>query len=148
MGASGPRWRGERLVGSSWLLERRRSGLSPPLARAVGLRRSQKAVLLRSKRSSVDAGHQAEVRAGGQYHPDDAQHGFQELPAGHPHDDHRLIALQSGKIDVVENLRAIRDAGFNGWLNFETSSPSKDKEADLKRNMEILKKAMATAEAS
>jgi sugar phosphate isomerase/epimerase len=55
---------------------------------------------------------------------------------------------ESGKIDVVENLRAIRDAGFNGWLNFETSSPSKDKEADLKRNMEILKKAMATAEAS
>jgi sugar phosphate isomerase/epimerase len=54
----------------------------------------------------------------------------------------------SGKIDVVENLRAIRDGGFNGWLNFETSSPTKDREADLKRNMEILKKAMATAEAS
>jgi sugar phosphate isomerase/epimerase len=55
---------------------------------------------------------------------------------------------ESGRIDVVENLRAIRDAGFNGWLNFETSSPSKDKEADLRRNFEILKKAIATAEGS
>jgi sugar phosphate isomerase/epimerase len=55
---------------------------------------------------------------------------------------------ESGRIDVVENLRAIRDAGFRGWLNFETSSPSKDKEADLKRNFEYLKKAIATAEAS
>lgn len=55
---------------------------------------------------------------------------------------------ESGKIDVVENLRAIRDAGYKGWLNFETSSPSKDREADLKRNFEYLKKAMATAEAS
>ena len=55
---------------------------------------------------------------------------------------------ESGRIDVVENLRAIRDAGFNGWLNFETSSPSKDREADLRRNFEILKKAIATAEAS
>jgi sugar phosphate isomerase/epimerase len=55
---------------------------------------------------------------------------------------------ESGKIDIVENLRAIRDAGFNGWLNFETSSPTKDKEADLKINFAYLKKAMATAEAS
>jgi sugar phosphate isomerase/epimerase len=55
---------------------------------------------------------------------------------------------ESGKIDLVANLRAIRDVGYRGWLNFETSSPSKDKEADLKRNFEILKKAMATAEAS
>lgn len=55
---------------------------------------------------------------------------------------------ESGKIDVVENLRAIRDAGFKGWLNFETSAPSKDREADLKRNFEYLKNAMAKAEAS
>jgi sugar phosphate isomerase/epimerase len=55
---------------------------------------------------------------------------------------------ESGKIDVVENLRAIRDAGFNGWLNFETSSPTKDKEADLKVNFAYLKKAIATAGAS
>jgi sugar phosphate isomerase/epimerase len=55
---------------------------------------------------------------------------------------------ESGRIDVVENLRAIRDAGFNGWLNFETSSPSSDKEADLKRNFEYLKKAIAAAEGS
>jgi L-ribulose-5-phosphate 3-epimerase len=52
---------------------------------------------------------------------------------------------ESGKIDVVENLRAIRDAGFTGWLNFETSSPSKDRVADLKRNFEYLKKSMAAA---
>ena len=55
---------------------------------------------------------------------------------------------ESGKIDIVENLRAIRDAGFNGWLNFETSSPTKDKEADLKTNFAYLKKAMAKAEES
>ncbi|MCW5982647.1 MAG: sugar phosphate isomerase/epimerase [Bryobacteraceae bacterium] len=55
---------------------------------------------------------------------------------------------ESGKIDVVENLRAIRDSGFSGWLNFETSSPSNNKEEDLKRNMAYLKKAMATAEES
>jgi len=55
---------------------------------------------------------------------------------------------ESGKIDVVENLRAIRDSGYRDWVNFETSSPSKDKEADLKRNMEYLKKAIVTAEAS
>lgn len=55
---------------------------------------------------------------------------------------------ESGKIDVVENLRAIRDAGFKGWLNFETSAPSKDREADLKRNFEYLRNAMAKAEAS
>jgi L-ribulose-5-phosphate 3-epimerase len=55
---------------------------------------------------------------------------------------------ESGKIDIVENLRAIRDVGYRGWLNFETSSPSKDKEADLKKNMELLRAAMAKAEAS
>jgi L-ribulose-5-phosphate 3-epimerase len=55
---------------------------------------------------------------------------------------------ESGKIDIVENLRAIRDSGFNGWLNFETMSPTKDKEADLKKNFEYLKNAMATAEKS
>lgn len=55
---------------------------------------------------------------------------------------------ESGKIDIVENLRAMIDAGYKGWLNFETSSPTKDKEADLKRNFEILKKAIATAETS
>lgn len=54
---------------------------------------------------------------------------------------------ESGKIDIVENLRAIIDAEYRGWLNFETSSPTQDKEADLKRNMEILKRSIATAEA-
>jgi sugar phosphate isomerase/epimerase len=55
---------------------------------------------------------------------------------------------ESGRIDVVENLRALADAGYKGWVNFETSSPSRDKEADLKKNFEILKKAIATAESS
>lgn len=65
---------------------------------------------------------------------------------GQMHIKDRGYLGESGKIDVVENLRAIRDSGFNGWLNFETSSPSKDKEADLKRNFEILTKAIATVE--
>lgn len=54
---------------------------------------------------------------------------------------------ESGKIDIVENLRAIKDSGYKGWINFETSSPSKDREADLKKNFEILRKSMAAAEA-
>lgn len=55
---------------------------------------------------------------------------------------------ESGRIDIVENLRAIIEADYKGWVNFETSSPSQDKEADLRRNMEILKKSIAAAEAS
>ena len=55
---------------------------------------------------------------------------------------------ESGRIDIVENLRAIRDSGFKGWLNFETSSPTNDREADLTKNMEILRKAMADAQSS
>jgi sugar phosphate isomerase/epimerase len=55
---------------------------------------------------------------------------------------------ESGKIDIVENLRAIADSDYKGWVNFETSSPTKDREADLKKNFEILKKAMDTAQAS
>lgn len=55
---------------------------------------------------------------------------------------------ESGKIDIAGNLKAIIDSGYKGWLNFETSSPTKDREADLKRNMEILKKAIATAESA
>ena len=58
------------------------------------------------------------------------------------------VHSECGRIDVVENLRALRDAGYKGWINFETSSPSKDKEADLKKNLDILKKAIASAEAS
>lgn len=54
---------------------------------------------------------------------------------------------ESGRIDIVENLRAIADAQYKGWVNFETSSPTKDREADLKKNFEILKKAMGEAEA-
>jgi sugar phosphate isomerase/epimerase len=55
---------------------------------------------------------------------------------------------ESGKIDIVENLRAIADSGYKGWLNFETSSPSQDKEADLKKNMEILRTSIAKAESA
>lgn len=55
---------------------------------------------------------------------------------------------ESGRIDIVENLRAIADSGYKGWVNFETSSPSKDREADLKKNFAILKDAMAQAQAS
>jgi sugar phosphate isomerase/epimerase len=53
---------------------------------------------------------------------------------------------ESGRIDVAENLRALSEAGYQGWVNFETSSPTKDREADLTKNFEILKKARATVE--
>jgi sugar phosphate isomerase/epimerase len=54
---------------------------------------------------------------------------------------------ESGKIDIAENLRAIADSGYKGWLNFETSAPSKDKEADLKQNFKILKEFITKVEA-
>jgi L-ribulose-5-phosphate 3-epimerase len=54
---------------------------------------------------------------------------------------------ESGRIDIVENLRALIEVNYKGWLNFETSSPSNDREADLNKNFAILKESIAKAEA-
>jgi L-ribulose-5-phosphate 3-epimerase len=51
--------------------------------------------------------------------------------------------LGEGQVNVSEVLRAIDDIGFEGYVNLETSSPSGDVEADARRNLEYLRKAMA-----
>lgn len=50
--------------------------------------------------------------------------------------------LGEGKIDFVGVLDAIRDIGFTGFANLETSSPSKSIEADMQRNLSYLRKLM------
>jgi sugar phosphate isomerase/epimerase len=54
--------------------------------------------------------------------------------------------MGEGKVDFPECFRAIRDSGYTGYLNFETSAPSGDKEADLKRNMAFVRKTMQAIE--
>lgn len=55
--------------------------------------------------------------------------------------------LGEGKVDLKECLRAVRDAGYQGFLNFETSAPSGDREADLRRNVEYTRKLLAEVQA-
>jgi sugar phosphate isomerase/epimerase len=55
--------------------------------------------------------------------------------------------LGEGKVDVVECMRAIRDSGYEGFINFETSAPSGDREADLRKNFEVARAALQKAEA-
>jgi L-ribulose-5-phosphate 3-epimerase len=40
-------------------------------------------------------------------------------------------------------MPVIMDLGFNGWANLETSSPSKDVAADMKRNLFYVRRLMA-----
>lgn len=47
--------------------------------------------------------------------------------------------LGEGKVDFPRVLAAIREIGFNGFANLETSSPSKDVEADTRRNLNYLR---------
>jgi len=51
--------------------------------------------------------------------------------------------LGEGKIDFPGILAAIKDIGYTGFGNLETSSPSKDVAADMKRNLEFLRKLIA-----
>ncbi len=55
--------------------------------------------------------------------------------------------LGEGKVNFPECFRAIRDSGFSGYVNFESSAPSGDKEADLKRNLAFVRKTMQAIEA-
>lgn len=43
--------------------------------------------------------------------------------------------LGEGKIDLGRVLKAIRETGYDGFANLETSSPSNNIEADMKRNL-------------
>jgi L-ribulose-5-phosphate 3-epimerase len=47
--------------------------------------------------------------------------------------------LGEGKVDVDAALKAIKDIRYEGWLVLETGSPSKDVEADTRRNAEYLR---------
>jgi L-ribulose-5-phosphate 3-epimerase len=51
--------------------------------------------------------------------------------------------IGEGKIDFKEVLRAVSRIGFSGFANLETDSPSKQIEADMKRNLAYVKKSMA-----
>ena len=50
--------------------------------------------------------------------------------------------LGQGKIDLSGVMKAVSDIGFRGFANLETSSPSKDIEADMRRNREYLRRLM------
>ena len=54
--------------------------------------------------------------------------------------------LGEGKIDFTEVLRAVSRIGFEGFANLETESPSKQVEADMKRNLAFLRKVMTEVE--
>ncbi|MBI3680427.1 MAG: sugar phosphate isomerase/epimerase [Acidobacteria bacterium] len=50
--------------------------------------------------------------------------------------------LGEGKIDFPGVLKAMRDIGFEGWAILETDSPSRNVEADMKRNLAYLHKTL------
>lgn len=51
--------------------------------------------------------------------------------------------MGEGKIDFQLVLKTIRDIGYAGFLNLETSSPSGSVEADMKRNLTFIRRLMA-----
>lgn len=52
--------------------------------------------------------------------------------------------LGEGKIDFPAVMKAIKDIGFAGFANLETSTPSKEVEPDMKRNLGFIRKLMAS----
>jgi sugar phosphate isomerase/epimerase len=56
--------------------------------------------------------------------------------------------IGEGEINFPEVLRAVARIGFKGFANLETSSPSKNVEADMRRNLAYVKKVMAEVERS
>lgn len=53
--------------------------------------------------------------------------------------------LGEGAVKYPLILKAIRDIGFAGYANLETTSPSGNVEADTERNLEYLEKLMSSA---
>ncbi len=53
--------------------------------------------------------------------------------------------LGEGKINFTGVMKAIRDIGFEGFGNLETAAPSKSIEADMKRNLAFVRRAMMEA---
>jgi L-ribulose-5-phosphate 3-epimerase len=56
--------------------------------------------------------------------------------------------LGQGKIDMPAVLQAVSRIGFEGFANLETTSPSKSVEADMKRNLAYIRKAITDVERS
>jgi sugar phosphate isomerase/epimerase len=50
--------------------------------------------------------------------------------------------LGEGKVNFPEVMRAIRDIGYRGFANLETSSPSGSMEADVRRNLAYVRGLM------
>lgn len=50
--------------------------------------------------------------------------------------------LGEGKVELEPIAAAIADIKYQGWVVLETSIPSKDRDADFKRNAEYLKKVL------
>lgn len=50
---------------------------------------------------------------------------------------------ESGRLDFRAILEALRDIGYAGWANLETNSPSKDLEADMKKNLAFVRSMLA-----
>jgi len=51
--------------------------------------------------------------------------------------------LGEGKVEFRPILDAISGIGFEGFANFETGAPSGDRDADLRRNVEYVRRLMA-----
>jgi L-ribulose-5-phosphate 3-epimerase len=51
--------------------------------------------------------------------------------------------MGEGKIDFAAVIRAIKDIGFTGFANLETSSPAHSIESDMNRNLSFVRKLMA-----
>jgi L-ribulose-5-phosphate 3-epimerase len=51
--------------------------------------------------------------------------------------------LGEGSIQFLPIMRAIRDIQFSGYANLETDAPSKDLEADMRRNLAFIRNVMA-----
>ncbi len=51
--------------------------------------------------------------------------------------------LGEGSLDFPAIMKAIADIGFEGFANLETSSPSKNIEADMKKNLTYIRRLMA-----
>jgi L-ribulose-5-phosphate 3-epimerase len=51
--------------------------------------------------------------------------------------------LGEGAIDFLEVMRAIEEIGFEGFGNLETSAPSDDVEADMRRNLAFVRERIA-----
>lgn len=53
--------------------------------------------------------------------------------------------LGEGEVDVPAAVAAINDSGYRGWIVLETSIPSKDRDADFKRNAAYVRELMGMA---